>query len=391
MDKINPLIFFDFFQQLRQEDKSLALTQYEDFLKCLFHFQPTDDEVRNKRELLNLCKMLWLTKSANRLKFEEQFKQVMLLLPDIYLKRKEQPIPVPTVPPLPEQKTNTTPSTVPPATTSAKAVVKEQLPKAETKRPITKEEHSEIFLNIQDTDSENGSETKSFVHGSAKSTPFIFSSAKHYPYNPKKVYQAWRRHHGATRLQKTDSINIENTIKNFITNGKYIEGFATEKKRVSRQHLIWLTDQSSSMTPFSEWGEELLKSITKRSSFYQMSNYYFNRYPILQYKGDEVSDFLLFKDKSNRQIQSLNTLVGKWSKNTLVIIFSDGGIAEKRNDSDRVTAFFALYNVVKDKAKIIWFNPASNWNNNTSGGYLSLIFRMSAIDNKSLVAIARDY
>ncbi|MCB9052326.1 MAG: hypothetical protein H6556_23065 [Lewinellaceae bacterium] len=82
------LIFYRFFQRLRQEvGIELDARQYRNFLHCLLL-----GTVKDKADMLELCKTMWLTRPQFRPRFEEIFEEVPPSCPNIGLILWRRPV-----------------------------------------------------------------------------------------------------------------------------------------------------------------------------------------------------------------------------------------------------------------------------------------------------------
>jgi hypothetical protein len=382
MEKINP-IFYDFFNFLRNDLKiELDIVQYENFLLLFASFvwnpksNGKDEELNKeklKAKLLNLCKTLWLPKVKYKASFEEAFEVSFNNLLERYfnqnhlneISKSKEPEPIRAPEPIDAEGT---------PKESPKNIVKDD--KVDSPTSKTEKEFQDIFINYEKGERFQIGDNDILEYESITEVPFIFSSESHFPIPTRKLIQLLKKAKNHKNRRLSDDIDIQKTINNVILEG--IIGKIEYKfdEKVDRHFLIFF-DEEGPMVPYKGWSGQLKESIQKTSNKGYIKTFYFSNYPLVQ-ERNEQKDFLLFTSDDLIKSKKLSQILKEIKKDTSIVIFSDGGALDNRQNVEKLNVLIAFLEKLNKKTNnILWINPTpkKNWKNKITV-YLSYKVKM---------------
>lgn len=389
MKAIHEFFLFDFFQKLKKTSIELDLKQYTLLLDCLFWVntsEKTSEQI--KEQTRRLCKLFWLPKQVkyevifNTL-FDESWQGIEEYLIKKSIKNdgdleKINETSSDSINGDKALNTNDTTTTTKPGvsqgTTPPSNVINNELTE------INKEYQSfAINLDNGSGDSIGQSDKKIELY----SNQFSFSDSKHLPFTQRSVEHGWRKLKGKTNKIPTQKIDIKANIK-YKSEKKYVDKIIFQMDGISSQHVIWLTDHGGSMTPFEQWDEQLFLLLKKIPNKAKIERYYFHDCPLEKEMERGKIDFILFKDKIYTEPKYFSKIQKGCNKDTIIIIFSDGGAAHKKNDPSRVKTFFSFNKLLTRKTnRIIWFNPVIDLEG-TSASFMTYFIETFLPTNKEI-------
>jgi uncharacterized protein with von Willebrand factor type A (vWA) domain len=396
MSSPNFLFFYNFFQRLRKEvGIELDHSQYEDFL-CCFLIHPQDD----KESLFNLCKAFWLTRPVYRQTFEAFFNEEFNKLHLKYLNGFPRGKSSESNALLDNKNDSRGEGTIGkevggmPSQYSDNNNSKEEINALQNSTDVSynksksSEEWIEMVLNIRESSTGIGQAEQLPEQTSSKAIAYLFNDSKHLPFNYRKTSQAWRRFKGKSIFKKTDILDVMGTVERFSRENILTE-FKYKLRRETMQQLIWLSDHAVDMVPFEAWDNHLSNLMANLTVFKCTNRFYFQCYPtVIENPQREGSDLQIFEDRGHTISQSFKKVLDNCKRDALVVVFSDGGAFRSKNDQNCFASFYKLFELTKDKAKIIWFNPVPDWSG-SSAGFLSLLLPMYQVQDASLKRAAR--
>lgn len=397
---------FDFFQGL-QKDYGFPLDdrQYTDFVSCFLQ-----SEIHTQEELRFLCKTLWLSQKEQELVFDTQFNSyfekkknslLRLLEPKINPltnseSKKSDVAKHPTIEP-----DNIQPPIEEPEKKPENGNLTSDSP-SQTENPIHQPESelSEINLIIKDGSSRGGGQSKTDsteakIKAIKDGADITFLEGKILPFNTRKTTQILRKLPAQYVKRPTYQLDIEGLIQQLSADG-FIHRLEYQMEKIRAQRVVWLSDHDGSMNPFQSWEDALLRVITNTPHEFKiplktpyLDRFYFHDFPTLSEKKD---NFRLFENRAHTEATSWikKRKKRKWGKNTLVVIFSDGGAAHRKMDFDRVNVFFEIQKIIKQTIKtkkILWLNPVKQIKE-SSANYISYFTEMIYPDDKAFQRFA---
>lgn len=352
------LIFYRFFQRLRQEvGIELDGRQYRNFLHCLLL-----GTVKDKADLLELCKTMWLTRPQFRARFEELFEEAYAELPQYWnhfleeahassLKAKPQPAEErpakgqeKKAPPQPQPEPQPQPGPQP-----------EPQPQPSPEKTSTWQEVELLF----DESGEGGAAVQQEERElpSQLETPFLFSEQKYLPFQQRRAKQSWRRLKQQSFRQPTDEVDVQATVRALARNGFFHE-LVFETRKVSRQHFVVLLDHGGSMAPHHHLFGFFIQGLRESTHYTEIETYYFTNYPPYKSGPSGLPEYRFFTNREHTASVSLSGLLAGWEKNTVVLFLSDAGAAHEGMNPDRVQVTMELLNRLEGKVEhVLWFNP----------------------------------
>lgn len=364
-------LFYDFFQALRSRGWELGWEQYELFMRGFIL-----SKFESKDQLLNFCKTVWLFRPELREEFEQLFEYYYTKVPAQFLvEKKEMP---------PPNATNPDGEVLPP-TEQTLSNFKDQPTSTSTPQPTHtipsapdfNKETVDISLNI-DTGSGNKIEVGSTQLPSAKTVTFLFSEQKHLPFTVRKAAQTVRKLRVPTQKRLTNTLDVPALVQQVAREGM-VSKLIYQRESIGVQQIIWLSDHGGSMLPFEPWEKQLLDIVRNTPNIRQTDQYFFHDYP-----SPEDDDFKLFTNRGHTEIKTLSSILKVSNKHTAIIIFSDGGAARRRFDSERLQVFLPLINTLKNTTqRLVWLNPVRQ-TQGTMADYLSFLVSVRYPNNDDL-------
>ena len=351
------LLFYRFFQRLRKEvGIELDARQYRNFLHCLLL-----GKVKDKADLLALCKTMWLTRPQFRARFEEIFEEAYSELPRYWgyfaeqaraaeLKAnrpvaEEQPVKEPVAkpppPPPPEPQPPPQPQPEPPPPPPPSTPTWQEI-------ELLFDEGGEGGAGVQREERELPSQLE---------TPFLFSEQKYLPFQQRRAKQSWRRLKQQSFRAPTDIVDVRGTVRALARNGFFYE-LVFETRKASRQHFVVLLDHGGSMAPFHYLFDFFIQGLRESTHYTKIETYYFSNYPPYQLGAAGLPEYRFFTNAEHTAAVNLSSLLAGWEKNTVVLFLSDAGAAHEGMNADRVQVTMELLNRLEDKVEhVLWFNP----------------------------------
>ncbi len=386
-------LFWDMFQRLRRElPIKLDYIQYSDFLKC-FLLQ----EITSKEQLYFLCASLWLPdrryKQTFQALFEEAFAGMENATRQQVLAAREASRPAPAR----EEDSHTSlpqaPAEPPPPQATAPTDEDNGMETPTAENPATPPAETaanggtdwpEIRLKIKDSEEGGTPKPDRPAGASYKRIPFLFSIEKILPFGVRKTAQLWTRMPAPTEVTTTNHLDVPAMIRQRVEDGAYHQ-LIYDQVQTGQLQVVWLSDHLGSMHPFSTWETCLLQIVAHNKNTASLQRYYFHDIPSPRKQGIQ-QDFILYTNPAHTQSVSLSREAKKqrWNKQTLFIIFSDGGAAHKRKDMDRVRIFrefgekLGLYS-----SRQLWLNPV-RFTDQSPAQILSFFFHMIYPDTAAI-------
>jgi uncharacterized protein with von Willebrand factor type A (vWA) domain len=180
---------------------------------------------------------------------------------------------------------------------------------------------------------------------------------------------------------------MSGTVERLAQMGGFLE-LVYKNKRVSCRKIVWLSDHGGDMTPFEEWDDALYATAASGAAAGNLARYYFYCYPVVRGADKEL---ILFRDKGHLEPVPVRQLVRHWDKDTLVIIFSEGGAARGKVQGEGHGVWLDLYRLIRPRCSMLWLNPLSKgeWAG-SSAGYLSFIIKMAGLEEPDLRQAIQD-
>lgn len=349
----NESYLYAFFCKLQSNGFGLGIEEYKLLLQALRE----GGEVRNKKDLKSLCKLLWLKSEMDEPIFNNQFKLSFAALPfeltpktikketgddpDAKISADESE---PLNPEL-ERKSQRKPS--------------EQKVKNQSDKPTSSEE-----LQTNSPASAVRMELDNFAERAQdyeeEGLKFFMLEKNMLPLAPQNLHAAWRRFNVGYGSALTKQIDIPLTIRNIGRRGFFMQ--AEYRRKKNRNQLLALIDRDGSMIAFHEFAETLLESARSVLSRNRVERYYFRNAP---------SGRFVFKDIFQLKTYPVDQMLAhNTGTDTVLLIISDGGAARGRFDTSRIeqtTAF--LKKARQGISRMVWVNPMprKRWRRTSAG------------------------
>lgn len=376
------LLLYDLFHNLKREAGfSLDFSQYEDFLKCLILKQDwSSDDTVLKQQLKELCQTLWLGRPQQKEIFERLFEQAYppLQTPETWLGWGKPIARTPDTPPAPPTPPAPVPTDTPPIARADRETPSPKSPaaKAEEKTPEEKAPIGELQINFGSGQGDGAlfkeeGQTDTFK---TLDTPFLFSDTKHLPFQTRRAMQAWKRLKQQSERRPSSEIDVRATTKKLAREGFFSE-FVFQTEKISSQHFILLIDHGAAMTPYEALQKQLARTLQESTRLTSIENYYFTVFPPFREKEGQ-RHFRLFTQENHTTAQSLNRLLQTWSRDAIVLIYSDAGASSREASLERLQISEAFVRQLKRKiARVLWFNPIpeSQWAGSTAAFMKSFV------------------
>lgn len=356
----NQLILYSFFNRLRKElGIELDMQQYFAFLKSL----NSGIEVKSPEELLDLCKIHWLTRPQYRREFERYFFEEFSKLVHFNRVEKEpiegQKVPKNATEELPPR--DETPNASPPTSS----------PSPEGQKPLSQptkdEQFNAIYVNFKEGLGLGGPLEGEHSHPSFLDNDFIFSD-KYLPTSDRKMKQNWRYLKGRVARAPGEEMDILATVEAIARTGFLLEPIALPMK-LYRYHILFLIDHGGSMSAFEALSEHLVNTIRESLRAGVTTSLYFHNYPGAR----------LFWDTFHTKSIGLEELLNQMPRHsTLIFIISDGGAARGSYHGRRIEETRIFLAKIRDRIPhVLWLNPMPNdrWER-SSAEYISYFVDM---------------
>jgi uncharacterized protein with von Willebrand factor type A (vWA) domain len=351
-------IFFDFFTKLKKEvGIELSLQQYQLFQKCLLA-KPYYEIA----ELRHLLETLWLTKEKYKLEFDRLFDIFVakhLISPEVFdhIENKIQEKPAENKVDLKNDIKTDSDKNVNENNSETENEFKNVIPPKPASTPNISKPNAihHINININDTIGNQVNSEKNII-----GSTFILSDFKYLPFDSRAMQQGWRKMRGKSKFIITDQLDIQNMVKTVSQQG-FVGSLIYERKQKGSQKIVWFSDNGGSMAPFSFWDEQLFTIMNEVPNTEKVERYFFHDYPSERLNFKDNQDYLFYENQSHTKAKYLSEILKKTDKNTIFIIYSDGGAARKSDDMERVKVFSDVCTIIRSKSgNLRWINPVKN-------------------------------
>ena len=351
------LVFYRFFQRLRKEvGIELDARQYQNFLHCLLL-----GKAKDKTDMLELCKTMWLTRPQFRPRFEEIFEEAYAELPQYwaYFVEQERAAQLKTDAPVVEEQPVKEPEKkAPPHPQPQPEPHPQPGPQPQSGPTPSVPTWQEIEL-VFDEGGQGGAGVQKEERElpSQLETPFLFSEQKYLPFQQRRAKQSWRRLKQQSFREPTDIVDVRETVKALARNGFFYE-LVFETRKVSRQHFVVLLDHGGSMVPHHYLFDFFIQGLRESTHYTEIDAYYFTNYPPYKLGPSGLPEYRFFNNMEHTASISLSSLLAGWEKNTVVLFLSDAGAAHEGMNANRVQVTMELLNRLEGKVEhVLWFNP----------------------------------
>ncbi|MEM9927886.1 MAG: hypothetical protein AAF915_29915, partial [Cyanobacteria bacterium P01_D01_bin.50] len=196
-------------------------------------------------------------------------------------------------------------------------------------------------------------------------SPFRTSN-EYFPLTRRQMKQSWRYLRRFVREGIPTELDIDATVREISRQGVLLKPVFVPR-RVNRTELIILIDRDGSMVPYHALSQRLAQTALNGGRLGKSRVYYFHNCPS-QY---------LYNDPNHQQAIPIRDIFAKVnSKNTKVLIISDGGAARGALNPERVEITAAFLNYLSQKVRdIAWLNPLPNsrWRGTSAGEIADLV------------------
>ncbi|MCB9283826.1 MAG: hypothetical protein H6563_07120 [Lewinellaceae bacterium] len=354
----HPLFPYSFFNRLRKEvGIELDMQQYFGFLRIF----TSDIKLNDPKDLLELCKIHWLTRPRFERQFEklfwEEVKKITQVQPvrverekqaeKIGNRKDEEKEEILAPPPAPTPLTSL-PEQAPPPKVGEEEVLNSIYVNFKESPGVGSRDHQESSFSFLDND-------------------FIFSN-KYLPASARRMKQNWR--YLKSRAEKKPGLDLDlpAIVKSIAQNGFfYSPVFLLEK--IYRHHILFLIDHGGSMAAFESLSAHLVSTIRESLQAQYTTSLYFHNYPV---------DRLFLDPYHTRAIRLSEFLRDIPRHSGLVFIISDAGAARGRIHSGRIEQTREFLKTVRRRIPhLLWLNPMpeERWAG-SSAAYLSFFVDM---------------
>jgi len=364
---MNPgqLPLYALFHRLRKEAGiELDARQYYAFLKSFTSLEA----IGEARQLLELCKIHWLSRPRHEREFEQLFREEFLKEAAALFEAKapvKEPLPRPKPEPAP-QETKTPPPQERPEETPAPA--KEPPVPPRPAEPLPEGQDSSIYIHFKAGGGQKAGAGKMEAgHSGFLDNDFIFSD-KYLPASGRRMKQNWRYLKALAEKVPGSDIDLPATVEDIARNGLFAAP-SFLPRILYHQHILFLIDHGGSMAAFESLAGHLAATIRESLRAEQTTVLYFHNYP-----GER-----LFLDTfQQRSIELAEFLRQTPRHSTLAFIISDAGAARGGVHKKRIDATRHFLEQLRARApRILWLNPMprSRWAG-SSAMYLSFFVDM---------------
>jgi hypothetical protein len=363
-------LFYDFFQTLRSRGWELGWEQYELFMRGFIL-----SKFETKEQLLHFCKTVWLFRPSLREEFEQLFDYYYAQIPAQFLIEKKEITLIKA--PTGAGKTEAALSAAKELQSGSNSPLP-KTPQFSTTVSKFNNETVEVSLNIDTGTDTASAEGNNAPLPSAKEVTFLFSEQKQLPFTVRKASQTMRKLRVPTQKRITPVLDVPALVQQVAQEGM-VSRLIYQRESVGVQQVVWLSDHGGSMLPFEPWEKQLLSIVKNTPNIRQTEQYFFHDYP-----SQESDDFKFFTNRAHTEIKPLSSILKASNRHTAVIIFSDGGAARRRFDSERLQVFLPLINTLKNTTqRLVWLNPVRQ-TQGTMSDYLSFLVSVRYPNNDDL-------
>ena len=360
-EKYNSLLFL-FFKSLQRKGFALGLEDYKLLLEVLRARYP----ISNKRQLLQLCSLLWLKSEYLRLEFESVFNTSFASVPeDFIFKPKKLKHPPAAAPPSahsknPRQKTT--------------AARKNQ----EDNTYENNFEENYNFNSFANVESLNQSLEE--MAASLNTEDILLPTIDELPLSSQKLQSAWRQLKQDDQKDFREEIDLQATIKDIYQKGFFVE--AINKKEKIKGRLFLLQDQGGSMIAFHAMSEQIVQSAQRSSGNKSIQRFYFTNVPSVRQ---------VYRDPQNLKRFPVDQLLSLCDSHMdILFLISDAGAARGQFNTGRISATVTfLQKASKHIEHIIWINPMpkKRWRKTSAGVIAKYVQMIPATEDAILHAI----
>lgn len=336
---------FRFFQRIRQAlGIELGLGEYM-LLQEAFEqgYDPLDTEV-----VFDLCRKLWLKSREQENAFRQLFEQEAVL--EIQLLRKKlQHIQLAEARKQQEKRSKEdanrktkedTPTEKPKPTPDEIASFEQQ---AEQQKSELKYEVEEVQVRFPQQQNHESEEDQRPVF-----TRKFLMSGNYHPMTEREMKQNFRFLRNKVAVGESEEININATVKKAAQRALF-EKIVFQQRFENKLQLLLFIDIGSTMVAFHSLGQQLVRSAQKGGGQAHAQVYY--------YKGAPTE--FVYKNREATQQVALSSLLSSLNRSyTNAIIFSDGGAASIKEESDRsLNNWDFLDQLIPNVLHTVWLNP----------------------------------
>ncbi|MDJ0696077.1 hypothetical protein [Mastigocoleus sp. MO_188.B34] len=205
-----------------------------------------------------------------------------------------------------------------------------------------------------------------------------------FPLTQRQMKQVWRYLRRPVREGKPTELDVEATIDQIGQQGLLLD-IILVPPRVNRAELMILIDQDGSMVPFHTLSRKLTETALGDGRLRKTGIYYFHNSPV-EY---------LYRDRHHQQGELVtDTLTNRCSKQTAVLIFSDGGAARGGSNEERYKLTQEFLTQLQQRVlHIAWLNPIpkERWFGTTAAKIARLVpmFEVSRPSLQDAISVLR--
>lgn len=347
------LFLYAFFTRLRKEmGMELDMQQYFGFLKSFTSGIPLE----HPDDLLELCKIHWLTRPRFEAGFERLFREEFaksVRLADLKDRKAIEPDIEKSPDPAPRGEEAPPPPSPPPPRTPEKEPVPE---------PAAEDDFQSIYLNFSEGESFGAGAKPAGSSASFLDNDFLFSD-KYLPASDRRLKQNWRYLKSRAEKSPGTELDIPKVVRSVARTGFFHQPFFLPEKTY-RLHILFLIDHGGSMTAFETLTEHLVSTIRESLQVENTRSLYFHNYP-----GER-----LFEDSYHTRSIRLPELLRDIPRHgSMAFVISDAGAARGRVHEQRIEQTIVFLKQLRGRVpRVLWLNPtpAGRWQG-SSAGYLS--------------------
>lgn len=364
--------FYRFFQRLRQEvGIELDLSQYLAFWELLLSSQ---FRVIDWEQVLDLCKILWLSKIDYQDSFERIFREeAILLCSTITGNKREGHLYNDEANSRGNSNTSNNTSRDRGSSTKDSDDFSYPHPESEQKESGLGERRGSIYLQFSEIDQgKEGTFTLS-PDGELLDNNYLFSE-KYSPLLDRRLQQHWKYLRSNLIKKPGTALDVGATVKELaqwglISTPKYLDD------REKQPKIIFLVDQSPSMVAFEYMEPHFMTAFRASLPKADIKVAYFHNSPKAIYNEKKLTINQLISKKSGHKVA--------------VLIFSDAGAARGSMNTDRIdeTRLF-LDKIRQGSSTTLWFNPLplDRWLY-SSADYISYYVNMLEVNLESMKSL----
>ena len=346
---INDYLFFLLFKEIKKEFRSsLDLSQYSLLIEALIKGIGTEnDGFYSKESLLNLCKVLWLSKSEHDDNFTNIFNRHFdsneLKFTQIFISKQEEDGKPREVEKLENEiQTNQSPEIESPTVKDEKREGK-KTQNSENPQATDKNHFKEINIGFEQLGG-NSKLKKISSQLSQEQVDNKFLFGNFFPIKERRLKQYLRYSKNRTVKTISSNIDIQKTVEETASLGGFPNIFFAKEFSFFDKCILFI-DKGDTMIGFHEFSNFIRKSIQASPISINLKEYYFEGFDRNGYY--ERSKFVLEEE-----------ILSQLNKQSIIIIMSDAGAAKgARNDSLVIDIIRFLESIKGRTNRILWLNP----------------------------------